>query len=84
MALLRDIPVCQHHQADIHPLLQYLALRCLGVSEIHHLIQQLVNDDEIVPYRLLLEFFEVLGQDLPVQQWLVPDHSRNKGGGGRR
>ena len=36
----------------------------MRVPEIHHLIQQLVYDDEIIPYRFLLEFFEILGEYL--------------------
>lgn len=45
-------------------LLQYLALRRLRIPEIHHLVQQFVDDDEIVPYTLLLQLFEVLREDL--------------------
>lgn len=44
--------------------MQYLSLRCLWVSKIHHLIQQLVNDNEVVPYALLLQLLEVLGEDI--------------------
>ena len=45
-------------------LLQYLALRSLWITKIHHLIQQLIDDDEIVPYRLFLQLFEILREDL--------------------
>ena len=44
-------------------LLQYLALCRLGVPEIHHLVQQLVYDDEVVSYTLFLELFEVFCKD---------------------
>ena len=50
------------YEAD--PLLQYLTLRSLRIPKVHHLIQQLVYDDEIVPYRFLLELFEILGKHL--------------------
>lgn len=36
----------------------------MRVTKVHHLIQQLVNDHKVVPYTLLLKFFEVLGEDL--------------------
>ena len=49
---------------EADPLLQYLALRSLRIPKVHHLIQQLVYDDEIVPYRFLLELFEILGKHL--------------------
>lgn len=45
-------------------LLQNLALCCLGISKIHHLIQQLVNDDKVVPDTLLLQYLEVFGEHL--------------------
>ena len=35
----------------------------MRITKIHHLVQQLVYDDEIVPYRFLLEFFEILCKD---------------------
>jgi hypothetical protein len=44
--------------------LQYLGLCSLWISKVHHLVQQLVDDDEIVPYALLLEFLKVLCKDL--------------------
>lgn len=51
-------------------LLKDLSLRRLGISEIHHLIQQLVDNDEIVPNTLLLELLEILREHLnyPVQE----------------
>lgn len=45
-------------------LLQYLSLRRLRIPEIHHLVQKLVDDDEIVAYTFLLQLLEVLGEDL--------------------
>ena len=50
------------YEAD--PLLQYLTLRSLRIPKVHHLVQQLVYDDEIVPYRFLLKLFEILGKNL--------------------
>ena len=44
--------------------MQNLALRCLGVSEVHHFVHELVDDDEVVSNRLFLQFLEVLDQDL--------------------
>lgn len=45
-------------------LLQNLALGRLRISKVHHLIHKLVYDNEIVSYRLFLEFFEVLDEHL--------------------
>ena len=45
-------------------LLENLALRCLGVSKVHHLIHELVDDDEVVADGLLLELLEVLDEHL--------------------
>lgn len=45
-------------------LLQDLALCSLGVSEVHHFIQQFVYNNEVVPDTLLLQFLEVLREDL--------------------
>ena len=36
----------------------------LWVAKIHHLVEQLVNDDKVIPYTLLLKLLEVLGEDL--------------------
>jgi hypothetical protein len=44
--------------------LQYLGLGGLRVAEVHHLVQQLVDDDKVVADALLLELLEVLGEDL--------------------
>lgn len=35
-------------------LLQYLGLGCLGISKVHHLVEEFVDDDEVVPDTLLL------------------------------
>lgn len=45
-------------------LLQDLAVCGLGIPEIHQLIQQFVNDDEVVPDALLLQLLEVLDEHL--------------------
>ena len=45
-------------------LLQDLGLGRLRVAKVHHLVEQLVDDDEVVADRLLLELLEVLGEDL--------------------
>lgn len=45
-------------------LLQDLALCCLRVSKVHHLVQQFVDDDEVIPDTLLLQHLEVFGEDL--------------------
>jgi len=47
-----------------YALLQYLALRRLREPKVHHLVHQLVYDDEVVADGLLLELLEVLDQDL--------------------
>lgn len=44
-------------------LLQDLALRRLRVAEVVHLVEQLVDDDEVVADALLLEFVEILAED---------------------
>lgn len=51
MGLLRDV------------LLQNLGLGGLGVAKVHHLVEELVDDDEVVSDGFLLELFEVLGED---------------------
>jgi len=35
----------------------------LWVAKVHHLVQQLVYDDEVIPDRLFFELFKVLGED---------------------
>ncbi len=45
-------------------LLQDLALGGLRVAKVHHLVQQLIDDDKVVAYALLLQHLEVLGEDL--------------------
>lgn len=52
------------YESALNVLLKDLALRCLGIPEVHHLIQQLIDDDEVVAYRFFLKFFEVFNQDL--------------------
>ena len=47
----------------IDALLENLALRCLRITEIHHLIHELVDDDKVVTDGLLLELFEVFDKD---------------------
>lgn len=44
--------------------LKNLALRRLGVAKVHHFVQKLVNDDEIVAYTLFFEFLEILDENL--------------------
>lgn len=50
--------------APVVLLLQDLALCCLWVSEIHHLVEQFVDNDEVVANTLLLQHLEVLREDL--------------------
>ncbi len=45
-------------------LLQYLTLRRLRIPEIHHLVQKLVDYNEIIADALLLQLLEILGEDL--------------------
>lgn len=52
MGLLRDV------------LLQDLAFGRLRVSEIHHFIQELVDDHKVVSDRFFFEFFKVFREDL--------------------
>jgi len=47
---------------DGYGLLENLALCRLWISKVHHLVHQLVNDDEIVSNALLLQFLEVLDE----------------------
>lgn len=51
VALLRDV------------LLQDLGFGGLRVAEVHHLVEELVDDDEVVADGFLLEGLEVLGED---------------------
>lgn len=61
----RHLHTCQlTTSSEFHLLLQDLALRCLRVSKVHHLVQQFVNDDKVIPNTLLLEDLEVFGEDL--------------------
>jgi hypothetical protein len=50
--------------SDLDVLLQYLGFGSLGISEIHHLIEQLIDDDKVVSYTLFLKLFEVLCKHL--------------------
>lgn len=52
------------HPAGAHSLLQDLAVCGLRVAEVHELVQQLVDDDEVVADTLLLQLLEVLAEDL--------------------
>jgi hypothetical protein len=45
-------------------LLKYLALCCLRIAEVHHLVHELVDDDKVIPDALLLEFLKVFDEDL--------------------
>ena len=47
-----------------HALLENLALSCLRVAKVHHLVHEFVDDDKVVADRLLLELLEVLDEDL--------------------
>lgn len=61
----RYLPTCHLITSfKFHLLLQDLTLCCLGVSKVHHLIQQFVNDDKVIANTLLLEDLEVFGEDL--------------------
>lgn len=44
--------------------MQYLALRSLWVSEVHHLIEQFIDDNKVVANTLFLQDFEVFREDL--------------------
>lgn len=44
-------------------LLQDLGLGGLGVAKVHHLVEQLVYNDEVVTDGLFFEDLEVLGED---------------------
>ena len=44
-------------------LLEDLALSCLGVSEVHHLVHEFIYDDEVVANGFFFEFFEVFNED---------------------
>ena len=44
-------------------LLQDFTLRRLRIPEVHHLIQQLINNHKVISYRLFLKFLEVLDEN---------------------
>lgn len=59
------LPTCHSTTSSgFHLLLQDLALCCLRVSKVHHLVQQFVDDDKVITNTLLLEDLEVFGEDL--------------------
>ena len=45
-------------------LLEDLAFCCLWVPEVHHFVEQFVDDDEVIPDTLLLQDLEVFREDL--------------------
>lgn len=58
---------CIHSQKQVRRsclLLKDLALRCLRIAEVHHLIHELVDDYKVIPDGLLFQLFEVLDEDL--------------------
>lgn len=44
--------------------LENLGLGGLGISKVHHLVKQLVDDNKIVADGFFFDDFEVLGKDL--------------------
>ena len=52
MRLLRDV------------FLEDLAFGRLGESKVHHLVHELVYDNEVIPDTLFLQLLEVFHQDL--------------------
>lgn len=48
----------------LNALLKNFGFCGLRISEIHHLVEQLINNDEVVSYTLLFELFEVFCEDL--------------------
>ena len=50
------------HLSSFHSLLQDLALCRLRVSKVHHLVEELVYDDEVIANTLFFQLFEVLLQ----------------------
>lgn len=50
-------------EGEVSSLLQDLGLCRLRESKVHHLVQQLVDDDEVVPDGLLFQLLEVFGED---------------------
>ena len=73
MTLLRDVPTVSKRGRNLDSLLKDLALRCVGIAEIHHLVEQLIDDHEVIPDRFLFELFEVLGEDLVDQHGRAGD-----------
>mmetsp|Transcript_6541 Transcript_6541/g.12955 ORF Transcript_6541/g.12955 Transcript_6541/m.12955 type:complete len:393 (-) Transcript_6541:127-1305(-) len=55
-------------------LFQSLGVGCLGVSEIHHLIQELVDDHEVVLDTFLFKLVEVLSHDFHHKVQEVENH----------
>lgn len=65
-------------------LLQDLAVCGLGVAEVHELIQQLVDDDEVVADALLLQLLEIFRKHLHhlIEEGEHQRHTRVLLGGG--
>ncbi len=36
----------------------------LRVAKVHHFVEEFVDDDEVIPYTLFFELFEILCEDL--------------------
>mmetsp|Transcript_25781 Transcript_25781/g.48907 ORF Transcript_25781/g.48907 Transcript_25781/m.48907 type:complete len:253 (-) Transcript_25781:457-1215(-) len=72
----------QHVRVGLDELRQNLSLRELRVAEVHHLVQQFVANNEVVPQRLLLQLAEVVREHLDeaVQEG---EHSHGVGVGAR-
>lgn len=47
-----------------YSLLQDLAVSGLRIAKVHQFIHQLIYDDKVISNTLLLQFFEVLGENL--------------------
>lgn len=43
--------------------MQYFALRGLRIPEIHHLVQQFIDNNKVVPNTLFFQLLEILGED---------------------
>lgn len=69
MGFLRDVPeqssaLPKTLAGFLNSLLQDLAFCGLWITEVHHLIQQLIDDDEVVSDTLFLQLLEVLCKHL--------------------
>lgn len=47
-----------------YSLLQNLAFSRLWVTEVHHFVKQLVDDDEVIPNAFFLELLKIFREDL--------------------